>query len=186
MIAIMPPDHVARLLAHAERDVRLADGRRVFGTGEAVRFLFVVREGGVRMLRRQRDGSVLVLQRARPGELVAEASVFAPRYHCEAVAEGPTVLARIPKAAVSEHLLADAGWLGAFAAHLASEVQRTRGRAELLSLKRVGERVDAWLALNGGAAPDRGGWADWANELGVSPEALYRELARRREPPSRS
>ena len=180
MIAIMTPDHVTRLLACAERDVRLADGRRVFGSGEGVRFLFVVREGGVRMLRRQRNGSVLVLQRARPGELVAEASLFAPRYHCEAIAEGPTVLARIPKPLVAEHLLADAGWLAAFAAHLASEVQRTRGRAELLSLKRVDERVDAWLALNGGTAPDRGRWGDWANELAVSPEALYRELARRR------
>jgi CRP-like cAMP-binding protein len=180
MIAIMTSDHVDRLLVHAERDIRVADGGRVFGSGEAVRFLFVVREGGVRMLRRQRDGSLLVLQRARPGELVAEASLFAPRYHCEAVADGPTVLARIPKPAVAEQLLADPGWLKAFAAHLAAEVQRTRGRAEVLSLKRVGERVDAWLALNGGAAPDRGRWADWANELAVSPEALYRELARRR------
>lgn len=68
-----------------------------------------------------------------------------------------------------------------FAAHLAGEVQRTRGRAELLSLKKVGERVDAWLSLNGGVPPDRGRWIDWAGELAVTPEALYRELAKRRE-----
>lgn len=181
MIVIMLLDHVARLVERSDRDVSLRDGQRVFGTGEAVRFLFVVREGGVRMLRRQPGGAALVLQRVPRDGLVAEASLFAQRYHCEAVAEGQTVLARIPKAAVNEHLLEEPRWLRDFATHLASEVQRARGRAELLSLKKVGDRMDAWFTLYGSATPGRGRWVDWANELGVSPEALYRELARRRE-----
>lgn len=180
MIVIMPAEHLSRLLARSDRDIPLRDGQRVFGPGETVRFLFIVREGSVQMLRRQPGGAALVLHRARPGELVAEASVFAQHYHCEATARGPALLARIPKAAVVEHLLEEPAWLRNFAAHLAAEVQRTRGRAELLSLRKVGERVDAWLSLNGGVAPDRGGWADWASELAVSPEALYRELANRR------
>jgi hypothetical protein len=82
---------------------------------------------------------------------------------------------------VVDGLLTESRWLQDLAAHLAGEVQRTRGRAELLSLRKVGERVDAWLALNGGVTPDRGQWVDWASELAVSPEALYRELATRRE-----
>ena len=180
MIAIMSPAHVPGLLARAERDVVLQDGQRVFGAGEPVRFLFVVRSGSVQMIRRQPGGAALVLQRARAHELVAEASLFAQHYHCEARARGPTLLARIPKAHVVDQLMAEPGWLEGFASHLAAEVQRTRGRAEMLSLRKVGERVDAWLALNGGVAPDRGRWLDWAGELAVTPEALYRELARRR------
>ena len=133
------------------------------------------------MLRRHPGGAALVLQRVTRDGLVAEASLFAQRYHCEAVAEGQTLLARVPKAAVLENHLGEPQWLREFAAHLATEVQRARGRAELLSLKRVGERLDAWLILNGSAMPERGRWVEWANELGVSPEALYRELARRRE-----
>lgn len=181
MIEIMLSKHMPQLLARSDRDIPLRDGERVFGVGEAVRFLFVVREGSVQMIRRQPGGAALVLQRARPDELVAEASLFAQHYHCEASARGSTLVARIPKAAVIEHLLTEPGWLRSFAAHLAAEVQRTRGRAELLSLKKVGERVDAWLSLNGGVPPDRGHWIDWASELAVTPEALYRELARRRE-----
>jgi CRP/FNR family transcriptional regulator, dissimilatory nitrate respiration regulator len=180
MIAIMIAPHVAQLMAHSDRDVAFADGQRIFGAGEAVRHLFVVREGSVVMLRRQSSGAALVLQRVPPDGLVAEASLFAQRYHCEAVAAGPTVLARIPKRAVIDQQLADPHWLRAFAAHLASEVQRARARAELLSLKKVGDRLDAWLTLNEGRMPERGRWVDWADELGVSPEALYRELARRR------
>jgi CRP-like cAMP-binding protein len=64
--------------------------------------------------------------------------------------------------------------------HLALELQRTRDRAELLSLKSVAAKVDAWLAIEGGSLPARGQWHRLAGEIGVTPEALYRELARRR------
>lgn len=180
MIAIMFAAHVARLVQLADRDLSLADGQRVFSVDEPVRCFYVVREGSVLMLRRQATGAALVLQRVEAGGLVAEASVFAARYHCEATAAGDTVLARIPKARVVALQADDPGWLHDFAAHLASEVQRARARAELLSLKKVGDRLDAWFSLHGGKMPGRGEWVRWATELGVSPEALYRELARRR------
>lgn len=180
MIAIMLAPHVARLISLSDRNITLRHGERLFGAGQAVRFLFVVREGTVQMLRRHSGGAALILQRASKDGLVAEASVFSSRYHCEALAEGPTLLARVPKEAVLELQAQDPRWLQDFAAHLASEVQRARGRAELLALKKVGERVDAWLALHGGAMPARGRRVDWASELGVTPEALYRELAKRR------
>lgn len=64
--------------------------------------------------------------------------------------------------------------------HLAHEVQQARARAQLLALKRVGARLDAWIALNDQALPSRGRWVELAAELPVTPEALYRELARRR------
>ena len=64
--------------------------------------------------------------------------------------------------------------------HLAGEVHRTRMRAEILSLKSVATRLGAWMALNGDALPPKGRQHLVASEMGVTPEALYRELARRR------
>jgi CRP-like cAMP-binding protein len=181
MITIMSADPVARLIALSDRDVTFRHGERVFGAGDAVRSLFIVREGSVLMIRRTAAGAALVVQRALPGVLLAEASVFARKYHCDAVAEGTTRLARIAMARVTRLQVEEPDWLRAFAAHLAGEVQRARSRAELLSLRTVSERLDAWFSLHPGPAPERGHWADWASELGVSPEALYRELARRRD-----
>jgi len=63
--------------------------------------------------------------------------------------------------------------------HLALEVQRARANSELLSLKTVAARVDAWVTLNHGTLPPKGQWRQVASEIGVTPEALYRELARR-------
>jgi len=68
----------------------------------------------------------------------------------------------------------------AWAGHLAREVQATRLRAEILSLHGVAARLGAWLAAHGAALPPRGGWRILAQEIGVTPEALYREIARRR------
>jgi CRP-like cAMP-binding protein len=68
----------------------------------------------------------------------------------------------------------------ALASHYAAEVQRARANAEIVSLKTVAMRLDAWLSLHHGSLPSRGRWHEVAAEIAVSPEALYRELASRR------
>jgi hypothetical protein len=62
---------------------------------------------------------------------------------------------------------------------LARAVQATWVRSEIRSLPKVAERLDAWLN-EGCVLPDKSCWQDVAAELGVTREALYRELARRR------
>lgn len=89
--------------------------------------------------------------------------------------------APIPLPRFRERLARDPAAAELWAAHLAHAVQGARLRAELRSLRKVGERLDAWLG-EGRALPEKGGWQGLAAELGVTPEALYRELARRRGP----
>jgi CRP/FNR family transcriptional regulator, dissimilatory nitrate respiration regulator len=180
MITIMSMAWFDRINSLVERECSLCDGDILFRAGAQVRYLYVLRFGCILLVRVQPSGDPLVLQRATPGQLAAEASVFAARYHCDALASGPTVVGRIRKSDVEQLKATDPVWLGAFAAHLAHEVQRARAHAQLLSLKRVGARLDAWLVLNGRALPPRGRWVELAAELAVTPEALYRELAQRR------
>jgi CRP-like cAMP-binding protein len=176
MIAIMS-SITRRLLALADAEVQLGPGQRVFLAGDPVRNLYFVLEGSVRLVRHQAGGGAVVLQRARADQLLAEASLFASRYHCDAVSDQGARLARIGKAKALEALRADPDGLLELAAHLAREVQQARARAELLSLRTVRERLEGWLALHG-ELPARGRWIDVAQEIGVTPEALYRELAR--------
>jgi CRP-like cAMP-binding protein len=164
----------------ADKELSLEDGQRLFRAGAPVRNVYLVREGRVRLLRHQRDGAALVLQCATAGDLLAEASMFAACYHCDAIADAPSTVLRVPRERVEKLRVEDPGWLSVLAQHLALEVQRARARAEILSLKRVHSRLDAWLDLNEGRLPERGEWVGLSLEIGVSPEALYRELARRR------
>lgn len=167
-----------RSMKGSERE--LAAGAYVFHTGDPVARLFVVLGGAVELVRHQPDGGKVVLQRAGRNAVLAEASVFSERYHCDAIAVSATRLLAVPVATVRERFALSPDFAESWAAHLAREVQNARMRAEILSLGTVAERLDAWLAAQGGAMPERGGWKSVAHEIGVSPEALYRELAKRR------
>jgi hypothetical protein len=58
-------------------------------------------------------------------------------------------------------------------------VQAARLRAEIRPLPRVANRLDAWLGADN-RLPGRGRLQEVAADLGITREALYRELSRRR------
>lgn len=180
MIAIMSESfwEAASELAGPARP--LDEGATLFACGDLVRNLHRVRSGVVHLVRRDPSGRELILQRASAGDIVAEASVFAAHYHCDAIALCPSVLETIPVSRLRARLRADPILSEAFAAHLAQQVQRARTMAEIVTLRTVAERLDAWLAFAQASLPPRGEWRHLAERLGVTPEALYRELARRR------
>lgn len=176
----MSPVLIERLRRLGSTARRFGAGAFLFHRDDPVRTLFVIEAGEAQLLRRQVAGGALILQRAGPGALLAEASLFSDRYHCDAVAAVPTRALALPAAAVRSALAQDAALAEAWAAHLARQLQAARLRAEILALRTVAERLEAWLAWHDGALPAKGTWRTLAGELGVSPEALYRELARRR------
>jgi CRP-like cAMP-binding protein len=180
MIVIMPDDVIARLFAAAAPPRPLADGATLFRRGDRVRTMYLVCAGAVELVRHLADGRPVVLQRAGPGDVLAEASAHAARYHCDAVAAAPSQLRALPAAAFRQTLAADPGLAADWTAHLARAVQAMRHRGEILAMRRLSDRLDAWLDWHDGALPAKGAWKTLAAEIGVSPEALYREIARRR------
>ncbi|MEO6301320.1 MAG: Crp/Fnr family transcriptional regulator [Paracoccaceae bacterium] len=125
------------------------------------------------------DGASIILQSAGPGEVLAEASVYSPSCHCGADAVQLSTV-RLLSIRTFRNVLRDQPDMAeAWAAHLARAVQAARFRSEIRTLRKVSERVDVWLS-EGHTLPARGYWQHLASELGVTREALYRELARRR------
>lgn len=152
----------------------------MFLTGQSVKMIFMLRAGRVQLQRHTAHGARLILQNAGPDTVLAEASAFSETYHCDAVVTEPATLAALPKPVFIAALRDDPDLALAWSAMLARSVQAARVRAEIRSLPKVAERLDAWLQ-EGNRLPDKGQWQDVASELGVSREALYRELARRRK-----
>jgi CRP-like cAMP-binding protein len=155
-------------------------GETLFHRGDAVRFLYVVRSGCIHLTRFDPDGLAAVMQRATDGMLLAESSIFSDAYHCDAVVIADAVLQRIERVKVRQAMAANPALMEALARHLGREVQRTRTRVEVLAKRTVKERLDAWLVFNNGALPPAGSRRAIAEDIGVSPEAFYRELQRRR------
>lgn len=176
MIAIMSGSLFDGL---AVRSRELDAGQVLFNRGTPVRAMYSIADGLVELQRRREDGGVLVLQRAGPGSILAEASLFSRAYHCDAVVRQSSVVHSVSVGAFKAKLR-DPAFAEAWMMRLSHEVQATRMRAEILSLRTVADRLSAWLDLNG-SRPQQEKWVDVAAEIGVSPEALYRELSARRK-----
>jgi CRP-like cAMP-binding protein len=141
--------------------------------------MYLVRSGMIALERPLADGTALTLNVATNGMALAEASFFATTYHCDAIARINAEIVIMPRATFRSALRErpDAA-LSLIETH-AKEVQSQRTRIEILRLRRVSDRLDAWLDLH--EEPPRGEWIRVADQIGVSPPALYRELARRRK-----
>jgi CRP-like cAMP-binding protein len=177
----------AELFTNLPSTVRtFSDGATVFHRGDPVERLHVVKSGAVRLVRHQGNGHPVVLQRASPGDILAEASVFSTHYHCDAIALTESATAAFAVSEIRRLLDSDIGFCRAWAAAMSHQLQTARRRAELMALRTVSERLDFWLAWNEGGMPEKGLWKGVAEEIGVSPEALYREMSRRRPKSQRS
>lgn len=150
----------------------------MFHTGDRVTSVFVVKAGEVHLIRHHKSGGSAILQRALPNSILGEASLFTSSYHCDAITQSDVTLQVFSKSKVLEHLRKSPTFAITLAEYLAVEVRQQRQRAEILSLKSVSEKLDAWLASNS-TLPSRGTVKNVAIEIGVTPEALYREISRR-------
>jgi CRP-like cAMP-binding protein len=175
------------LLAALPRSAR-AKARRIalpraavlFRRGDRPAAMHFVRSGEIRLVRHSRAGGEIVLQRARRG-FVAEASLDQGAYHCDAVAAAPSEVLAIPLRSFEEAIAA-AAFRKAWVRHLARELRRARAQVERLSLKTARDRIVHYIETEGegGAVALMQSKKDWAAELGLTHEALYRALAQMR------
>ncbi len=160
---------------------KLKAGQSLFRQGDPAIGLYEVVSGKVRLVRVDRSGREAVLYSAGAGDTIAEASLFAPSYHCDAIATTPSVVRLYPKAALLAELQRDPQAAQAFMAMLAQQVMSLRTRLEQRNIHSARERVRHHLAINVGAdgrtVALKGTLKELAAMLGLTHEALYRTLA---------
>lgn len=164
-------------LRSAVRVIRLPQSSRLFTRGDRPGSMYFVLSGEMRLVRHSSAGHEFVLQRCQQGVL-AEASLDQSSYHCNAVAAVPSVVLSIPRSAFTK-ALGELSFQRAWTEQLTRELRRARARVERLNLRTARERIVHYIELEG----RRGSIAlectkkDWAAELGITHEALYRTLA---------
>ena len=84
------------------------------------------------------------------------------------------------KDSLKKLLVKNSEFSNVWANHLAQELQGSRLRWGILSLRTVAERLDAWIAWNDGNSRRRASGNSSPARSATSPEALYREIAKRR------
>jgi len=174
-------DWLASAVRSAAVDRKLKSGETLFRLGDKTTGFYEVITGRVRLSRVDRSGREIILYVAGPGETIAEASLFAAAYHCNAIASTDALVRIYPKPAVLRAFEKDPKSAFAFTATLARQVMSLRTRIEQRNIRSARERVRHFLALNADAdcrtVSLPGTLKDLAAELGLTHEALYRTLA---------
>jgi CRP-like cAMP-binding protein len=178
-------EKASRLLAAVPERVRrsahtqaVSKSAQLFARGDRPQAMYFVVSGEIHLVRSSLSGDQLVLQRAQRGFL-AEASLDQAKYHCDAVAVRPSQLLVIPRKAFRD-ALADEEFSKVWIAHLSGELRRVRAQAERMALKTAEARILHYVEAEGnnGSISLNRSKKEWANELGLTHEALYRALAR--------
>ena len=156
----------------------LAAGTSLFLRGSVPRQVFWLETGEIQLQRASSEGRHVIVQRVRAG-FVAEASLQAACYHCDAVAATASTVWRFPRNRVLAALRGSPELALWWAARLAEQLRRARLRIERLCLKGASDRVVHAIETDGadGTLALESTRRAWAAELGLTPEALYRTLA---------
>ena len=160
---------------------KLKAGQTLFRLGARTLGLYEVVSGTVRLARIDPGGREVVLFVAVAGDTIAEASLFSPAYHCDAIATTDAVVRLYPKAVVLAEFERNPRAAQAFMAMLGHQVMRLRTRLEQRNIRSARDRVRHYLAVNVGGDGQTvvlpRTLKQLAAELGLSHESLYRTLA---------
>ena len=154
----------------------------MFHRGDATRYMYGVVEGQAVLQRNTIEGAEIIVHRALRGELFAEAALFSTRYHCDGVAILEARIACYEKSALIDLMQTDGAFAMMFCQRMAGQVQRLRSNIELRAIRSADDRIMAALSLRLGDGETNyempGTWKGFAQEIGLSHEALYRALKR--------
>lgn len=156
-------------------------GQFLFHQGDTVIVIHEILDGVAHLVRHQDDGALFVTKKVTAGSILAMPSLFSEVYHCDAIADTSIRTRSVPKHTVRARMLEQPEFAAAWNDCFIGDFHGALRQSEILSLKTVAARLDAWIATHGGELPAKGEWKMIAAEIGTSPEALYRELAKRRK-----
>ena len=167
----MLPDPFHLLKRDQIRETAVFEGDVLFREGDRTKNMFVSKNAVVGLVRFGPDGEPIPIYKAMPGNSFAEASVFVPRYHCDAIVDRPGAVFRIPKILILT-ALGDPEFAICYNRIMSGQVQAYRQRIELLSIKSAQERVYAAIV----AGYLDGSIMEFSEKIALTHEATYRAL----------
>ena len=158
----------------------LRSGGYLFHAGDLAEHIFQVIDGRIRLERLTTDGKEIAIHTAQAGTFFAEASLFAERYHCDAVALKTSEIRLYPKKLVLESVRRDPTAAEGLLALVSRQLQTARFHAELHGIRSAQARVMTFLTAHAnaeGRVVIPHDLQDMALTLRLSREAFYRTLA---------
>jgi len=173
MLSTTPPSPLDKLPSGSRTVTKVEASQTLFVQADTTKGLYYLVDGIVDLKRVTSAGHSIMIHRARSGDTFAEASLFSDAYHCTASAFCESILVECERAAIRQLLETDNEFARLMLSRFATQIQETRRRVELLSIRSAKDRVIA--AFHDGLLVD--GISTFAESIGLAPETVYRTLA---------
>ncbi len=151
---------------------QLDRGQKLFSQGGVTSGLFCIDSGVIELIRHTKEGVLVVNHRATAGTTFAEASLFSPQYHCDAIATTDTAVTEFDRSYLLDQFQLNPQFSMALAQRFAQQIQKSRRLREILAIKSANERT--LMAIHEGMLDSN--LKSFAAEIGLTHEALYRAL----------
>jgi CRP/FNR family transcriptional regulator, dissimilatory nitrate respiration regulator len=149
---------------------------KLFKAGERVIHLHIIRTGEAHLLKNDSD---IIIKRYTPHNIIAEASLFSDQYHCTCVAATRLETYSLSKTTLLDHIRTDQRLALLWMEYLSQQLMQARKMIAILGMKTVHERMSAFTALTQDQSQQN--LTNIARTIGVSREALYREVAKNKK-----
>ncbi len=145
LFAHLSPSDRERVIAAAS-EVRLDKGEVLFHEGDAAQAIFVLFEGHMKLVRYSEKGRELLIHLVNPGQSFAEAALFGSgTYPATAEAIEPSRVLRLARDTLLGLIRSDPELGLAMVASTAMWTRRLAGKLQLLTQRRVEERLAVYL-----------------------------------------
>ena len=173
------PDYFPEQIESKLDIINLKKNDCLFHVGDSVESLFYILKGGVKAVRYHFDGTESIMLSAGQKEFFAESGIATQKYVCDAVASRDSEIVKIPIDEIRELLASDNNFILAFTMSLAKMLRKQCSKYERLRLNKAKDRVYHYLTCESDENKRvniSSTIGDWAGEMGLEPETLYRTL----------
>jgi len=164
-------------LATAEH--QFSRNTKLFKAGDRVVHIHCLRSGEAHFYKKDSD---IIIKRYSAPSIIAEASLFSDHYHCTCVAASRVETYSLAKTLMLEELRTNERLAHLWMEYLSHQIVKERKMHAVLSMKTVRERFEAFNLMHDDH--DHLNLTNIARIIGVSREALYREVAKKTKPKS--
>jgi len=152
----------------------------LFHQSDSVESVYLVRRGKIKLSRCTIDGNTVILQLATAGEMIAEASLFSEKYHCQATVEGAFAeLCCFDKSKLLDALGCSSDSAMQILEIFAKQIRKQRVMLEIRNIRSAKQRIYSYLELEANAQHVvvlQQTYKDMAYQLGLAHETFYRSL----------
>ncbi|MEM9537131.1 MAG: Crp/Fnr family transcriptional regulator [Cyanobacteria bacterium P01_E01_bin.45] len=173
-----------RTIAHSTSGTlrKFQKGELIYCQSHKADSMFILQSGRIKIERYTNDGKPVPLRIVRPGEMFGELSILNRVYFDNAVCELDSCVLTYPITLIQRAIDCQSETMKLFANNMLKTIQFMSYSLELRTIRSAQERVMRYLSLVKGADEkyvklDRS-YKDIAEQIGLTPEAFYRTLAK--------